>query len=149
MFRSLLKQQEHLQVKTEETRLACFQCFCLHCQITLLFSPGCPNWSCIAWDCPTLHAFWALFPYEPNNFYNTKLSCGENLLFQHVQMEAVIRQNCSILQWQRKWTWPAHKGEKSKSDSRPMLYAHRLAFKTRNTSFSKGQKNPTPNHTLI
>lgn len=32
MVRILLKQQEHLQVKTEETRLARLQCFCLHCQ---------------------------------------------------------------------------------------------------------------------
>lgn len=87
----LLKQTEHLQVKAEETRLACFQCCCLHCQITLFFSPRCPNWSCIAWDCVSLQAFWALLPREPTNFYNTKLCCGDSLLFQQVQMKAVIR----------------------------------------------------------
>lgn len=42
MFRSLLKQQEHLQVKAEETRLACFQSCCLHCQICSS-APGAPT----------------------------------------------------------------------------------------------------------
>lgn len=40
MVRILLKQQEHLQVKTEETRLARLQCFCLHCQQLCSSAPG-------------------------------------------------------------------------------------------------------------
>lgn len=51
MSRSLLKQQEHSQVKTEETRLACSQYVSLHQQITSLFSHECPNWSCTAQPC--------------------------------------------------------------------------------------------------
>lgn len=138
MFRSLLKQQEHLQVKTEETRLACFQCICLHCQITLLFSPGCPNWSCIACDC---HAFWALFPCESTNFYNTKLCCGDNLL---LQKEAVIRQNRSTLQWHSdKSTWPRRKETNPREDSKPTKWASKHVTHPS----LRGKKIPNP--TLI
>lgn len=36
-----------------------------------------------------------------DKFFSPKLCCGENLLFQLVQMQAAIRQNCSMLQWHR------------------------------------------------
>lgn len=75
-------------------------------------------------------------------FYNTKLCCGDNLLFQQVQIEELDKTAPYCSDPAKMHT----RGDRPRSDSSPMLYFHWVGFKSCKTSFFKG-KNTRKSHT--